>query len=331
MTLPATMSAIVARAPGGADVLELREVPAPKPDTGQVIIKVAAAGVNRPDVLQRQGLYPAPKGASQILGLEAAGVIAAVGDGVRRYRIGDKVCALLSGGGYAQYCAANEGAVLPIPAGLNAVEAASLPETFFTVAHNLFGRGNLKPGESFLVHGGTSGIGVAAIQIAKAFGARVFTTAGSDEKCAFCLSFGAERAINYHREDFVDVLREATDGRGVDLILDMVGGDYIDRNIRICAEDGRIIQIAFLRGSKAPVDFMRLMLKRITLTGSTLRARPDGVKAGIARGLEAHVWPLIAAGTIRPVIDSTFPLAEAGAAHAHMESNRHVGKIVLTV
>lgn len=331
MTFPDSMSAIFAREPGGPEVLHLDQVSPPLPGAGEVIIKVAAAGVNRPDVFQRQGLYPAPKGASPILGLEAAGVIAAVGDGVKRFRVGDKVCALLSGGGYAEYCAADEGSVLPIPQGLTDIEAASLPETFFTVAHNVFDRGELKAGESFLVHGGASGIGVTAIQLAKAFGARVFTTAGSDEKCAFCLSLGAEKAINYNREDFVEVLREATGGLGVDLILDMVGGEYIDRNIRICAEDGRIVQIAFLRGAKAQVDFMRLMLKRITLTGSTLRARPPAIKAEIAQYLEAQVWPLLASGAIKPIVDSTFPLAEAATAHVRMESNDHIGKIVLTV
>ncbi|MBC8049494.1 MAG: NAD(P)H-quinone oxidoreductase [Chitinophagales bacterium] len=325
------MTAIVAAEPGGPETLVLGDAPTPTPAMSEVIIKVVAAGVNRPDILQRQGLYPAPKGASPILGLEAAGVVVAVGDGVKRYRVGDQVCALLSGGGYAEYCAADEGSVLPIPHGLTAIEAASLPETFFTVAHNVFDRGGLKGGQSFLVHGGASGIGVTAIQLAKAFGARVFTTAGSDEKCAFCMSLGAEKAINYNREEFAEVLRDATNGIGVNVILDMVGGDYIDRNIRVCAEDGRIVQIAFLRGSKANVDFMRLMLKRITLTGSTLRARPASIKADIAKYLDANVWPLLASGAVKPVIDSTFPLADAAAAHARMESNDHIGKIVLTI
>ncbi len=331
MTIPHSMSAIIARTPGGAEVLELQDVAVPAPAYRQVIIKVAAAGVNRPDVLQRQGLYPAPKDASPILGLEAAGVIVAVGDGVKRFKAGDEVCALLNGGGYAQYCAADEGAVLPLPAGLTHIEAASLPETCFTVAHNVFERGGLKAGETLLVHGGASGIGVTAIQLAKLLGARVFTTVGSDEKKAFCASIGANRAINYNTEDFVEVVRGETGGKGVDVILDMVGGDYIDRNLRACAEDGRIVQIAFLRGPKAEVDFTRLMLKRITLTGSTLRARPAEVKTHIARWVEANVWPLLASGAMKPVIDSTFPLNAAGDAHRCMESNKHIGKIVLTV
>ncbi|MDX2264676.1 MAG: NAD(P)H-quinone oxidoreductase [Hyphomicrobiales bacterium] len=325
------MKAIVTSGAGGPDVMSLGQAPRPAPGRGQILIQTAAAGVNRPDVLQRQGLYPPPPGAPEILGLEAAGVVAALGEGVERYRLGDRVCALLSGGGYAEYCVADEGSTLPIPKGLSMAEAASLPETFFTVAHNVFGRGALKAGETFLVHGGASGIGVAAIQTAKAFGARVLATAGSPEKCAMCLKLGAERAINHRTEDFVEAAKAATDGRGVDLILDMVGGDYIERNIRACAEDARIVQIAFLQGSRASVDFMRVMLKRITITGSTLRARPAQVKAGIAQGLEAMVWPLIEAGQVRAVIDSTFPLAEAAAAHARMESNAHMGKIILTI
>lgn len=317
--------------PGGPETLTLGEATRPGPSAGEVLIDVRAAGVNRPDVLQRRGLYPAPPGASPILGLEVAGVVAAVGEGVTRWRAGDEVCALVNGGGYAEYCVAHEGSTLPIPSPLSMVEAASLPETFFTVAHNVFERGGLKAGETLLVHGGASGIGVTAIQLGKAMDARVLTTVGSEDKRAFCESLGADKAINYNDDDFAEVVRADTGGRGVDVILDMVGGDYIDRNIRCCAEDGRIVQIAFLRGSKAEVDFMRLMLKRITLTGSTLRARPDAVKAGIARWVEAHAWPLLASGAVKPVIDSTFPLAEAAAAHSRMESNQHIGKIVLTV
>ncbi len=331
MTVPSSMIAVFVKTPGGPEALDIRETAVPQPGRGQILIKVAAAGVNRPDIVQRQGLYPPPKGASEILGLEVAGVVAAAGEGAKRYQPGDKVCALVTGGGYAAYCVADEGSALPIPSRLDFVQAASLPETFFTVAHNVFGRAELKAGEIFLVHGGTSGIGVTAIQLAKAFGARVFATAGSDEKCSFCEALGAEKAINYKKEDFVEAVRKATDGHGADVILDMVGGDYIERNIRLAAEDGRIVQIAFQHGSKATVDFMRLMLKRLTLTGSTLRARPASVKAGIARALETQVWPLLANGTVKPIIDKTFPLAEAAAAHAYMESNSHKGKIILTL
>jgi NADPH2:quinone reductase len=331
MDLPLTMKAVIAKAPGGPEVLETAVVPMPQLGPGQILVRVEAAGVNRPDVLQRQGLYPPPKGAPDILGLEIAGRVVAACEGVRRFQPGDAVCALVSGGGYAEYCLADASAALPVPAGMSMVEAASIPETFFTVAHNVFDRGRLRSGEIFLVHGGASGIGVAAIQLAAASGARVFATAGSDEKCRFCEALGAERAINYTSEDFADVLRQATAGHGADVILDMVGGDYLDRNIRAAAEDGRIVQIAFQRGSKVTADFMRLMLKRLTLTGSTLRIRPAPVKASIARRLEAVVWPWLAAGRVKAIVDRTFPLAEAAAAHTYMESNRHMGKIVLTV
>ncbi len=323
------MQAIAVIAPGGADMLQLRVHPEPTPGPGQVLIRVAAAGVNRPDILQRQGLYPPPPGASAIPGLEVAGTVVACADGVEGIGPGDAVCALVTGGGYAPLCVADASACLPVPERLDMVQAAALPEALFTVWHNVFQRGTLKSGETFLVHGGTSGIGTTAIQLARAFGARVFATAGSPEKCALCISLGAERAIDHTREDFVEAVREATAGRGADVILDMVGGDYIDRNIRAAAEEARIVQIAFLRGSRASADFMRLMLKRITLTGSTLRARPAAVKAEIARELRRRVWPLIETGEFAPVIDSTFPLAEARLAHERMESNRHMGKIVL--
>lgn len=331
MTVPQTMTAITIIRPGGPDVLQPAARSVPQPEEGEVLVRVHAAGVNRPDILQREGLYPPPKGASDIPGLELAGEVVACGPGTARFVPGDMICALVSGGGYAPYCAVPEATALPVPPGLDPVQAASLPETFFTVWHNVFERSALKAGEVFLVHGGTSGIGVAAIQIARAFGARVFATARTDEKCAACRRLGAERAINYSKEDFVKVIRDATDGHGADVILDMVGGDYIDRNIKAAAEDGRINQIAFLRGSKAEADFMRLMLKRITLTGSTLRARPLAVKAAIARALEEKVWPFVASGAIKPVIDSTFPLEQASQAHRRMETTAHIGKIVLTI
>lgn len=326
---PEQMTAIAISQPGGPEQLQPQRVTAPAPQADEVLIKVAAAGINRPDVMQRQGLYPPPKGASPIPGLEIAGEVVAVGSNVTRYGSGDRVCALVTGGGYAEYCVASEGAALPVPAGMDVIEAAALPETFFTVWANVFERAGLQAGEVFLVHGGTSGIGTTAIQLASAFGARVFTTARGPEKGAICTELGAERAIDYETEDFVDVVKSATAGRGADVILDMVGGDYIPRNIAVAAEDGRIHQIAFLRGSKVEVDFMRLMLKRITLTGSTLRARPASVKARIARALEETVWPLLASGNVRPIIDSRFALADAAEAHKRMESNAHIGKILL--
>ena len=288
-----------------------------------------AAGVNRPDVLQRKGAYPPPPGASPLPGLEVAGEIAALGAGVTGWRDGDAVTALLAGGGYAEYATAPAGQCLPVPKGLSMTEAASLPETFFTVWSNVFDRGHLEAGETFLVHGGSSGIGITAIQLAHAFGATVLATAGSAEKCDACVKLGAARAINYRDEDFVEVAKAATDGRGCDLILDMVGGDYVARNIRACAPDGRIVQIAFLGGAKVTLDLMALMRNRITLTGSTLRPREVAFKAAIARSLHEKVWPLIEAGKVCPVIDSVFPLADAAGAHARMESSAHVGKIVL--
>jgi NADPH2:quinone reductase len=328
--LPAMMTAIAMSSPGGPEVLVPEERPLPRPGPGEVLVRVAAAGVNRPDVLQRQGAYPPPPGAPDIPGLEIAGEVVALGEGVARWRIGDRVCALVPGGGYAQFCAVHESNALPVPAGLSLIEAAGVPETYFTVWSNVFERGGLKEGETLLVHGGSSGIGTTAIQLAKAFGATVITTAGSAEKCAACRALGADVAVNYREEDFVAATKQATGGRGANLILDMVGGDYIEKNHEAAAIDGRIVQIAFLKGSRATVDFRRLMLKRLVHTGSTLRARPVAEKAAIARALEEKVWPLLAAGRCLPVIHVTFPLADAAAAHALMESSAHVGKIVLT-
>lgn len=328
--LPDSMTQIAITEPGNADVLKPETARLPYPGEGQILLRVEAAGINRPDVLQRRGLYPPPKGASAIPGLEIAGTVAIAGRGVSRFQEGDKVCALVNGGGYAQYCLAEAGSSLPVPAGLDMIEAAALPETFFTVWHNVFERGGLQEGEWLLVHGGSSGIGTTAIQMAKAFGAKVLTTAGSHVKCSACERLGADRAINYLEEDFVAIAKEETGKRGVDVILDMVGGDYVERNLRVAAADGRIVQIAFLNGSQVELDLMRLMLKRLTLTGSTLRARSEAVKAGIARALEEKVWPLVESGKIRPVIDSTYPLAQAATAHRRMESNDHIGKIVLT-
>ncbi|MCX5496570.1 NAD(P)H-quinone oxidoreductase [Kaistia dalseonensis] len=329
--IPATMTAIAIDEPGGPDVLKPVERPVPHPFEGEILIAVEAAGVNRPDILQRMGGYPPPKGASDLPGLEVAGHVAAIGRNVMRYKVGDAVMALVAGGGYAEYVAVHETNALPVPEGLSMIEAAAIPETFFTVWSNVFERGGLKAGETLLVHGGTSGIGTVAIQLAKAFGARVITTVGSAEKCAACLSLGADRAINYQKEDFVVETKAATDGHGADVILDMVGGDYIERNYEAAAPDGRIVQIAFLNGSSAEVDFRRLMMKRLTHTGSTLRPRPVAFKAGIARALEEHVWPLLAARRVLPQIDQTFPLRDAAGAHRRMESSAHIGKIVLTV
>lgn len=323
------MTAIAITTPGGPEVLKPVSLARPEPQAGEILVKVAAAGVNRPDVLQRQGGYPPPPGAPATPGLEIAGEVAVVGPGVKRYRVGDKVCALVPGGGYAEYCLAAEDNALPVPAGLTMVEAAGLPETFFTVWTNVFDRAGLKAGETFLVHGGSSGIGTTAIMLGKAFGARVFATAGSAEKCAACVALGATVAIDYRKEDFVKAVKDGTDGKGADVILDMVGGDYIPRNLAAAAMHGRIVSIAFLRGSKAEVDFLPMMLKRLTLTGSTLRPRSVAEKAQIARSLEEKVWPLIAQGKIKPQIFKTFPLADAAQAHALMETSAHVGKIVL--
>ena len=328
MTLPETMRAVEIARPGGPEVLTETTRPVPLPKAGEIVIRVAWAGVNRPDALQRAGLYAPPPTASDLPGLEAAGEVAAVGAGVSGWAVGDAVCALLPGGGYAEYVATPAAHALPIPAGMALREAACLPETFFTVWSNAFVRGALKAGERFLVHGGSSGIGTTAIQLAAARGARVFATAGSDEKCAACMDLGAERAINYREEDFAEILR--AEG-GADLILDMVGGSYIPRNIRALADDGRLVQIAFLESPKAELNFAQVMMRRLTITGSTLRPQSDLAKARIAEGLLAEVWPLLAAGRIAPVMDSEFPLAAAAEAHARMEASNHIGKIVLNV
>lgn len=323
------MTAILIKGKGGPDVLQADTVAVPAPDAGQILIKVAAAGVNRPDVLQRQGAYPAPKGHSEIPGLEVAGEVAAIGEGVIGFKPGDAVMALVNGGGYAEYCLAEAGSCLAVPPNLTLTEAAAIPETAFTVWHNVFERGGLKSGEWFLVHGGTSGIGVMAIQLAKARGAHVIATAGSPEKCQAAIRLGADRAVDYKTEDFVDVVKTLTDGRGVDVILDMVGGDYIERNIKCAADDARIVNIGYQKGSKVTIDLMRVMLKRLTLTGSTLRIRSSGVKAGIASAVGANVLPLFADSTMAVVLDRTFPMSEAAAAHARMETSEHIGKIVL--
>jgi len=322
------MKAIEISAPGGPEVLTLTDRPVPKPMADQVVIKVAFAGVNRPDALQRAGLYNPPKGASDLPGLEAAGEVVACGDGVTTLKPGDAVCALLPGGGYAEYVATPAAHCLPVPASLSLKEAACLPETFFTVWSNVFMRGRLTAGERFLVHGGSSGIGTTAIQLAHIFGARVFATAGSAEKCKACEDLGAEAAFNYREDDFVEKMQALG---GADLILDMVGGPYIQRNIKALADDGRLVQIAFLQGPKAELNLVQMMTRRLTITGSTLRPQSDLAKARIAEALRAHVWPLLNAGRIKPVMDQTFALAEASAAHARMESSAHIGKIVLEV
>ena len=329
--LPAGMTAIAISEPGGPLVLKPQTRNLPAPDQGEILIRVRAAGVNRPDVMQRKGLYPAPPGASDLPGLEVAGEVAALGEGVHRWHVGDLVTALTPGGGYAQYCKVHETNALPVPHGFTLTEAAALPETFFTVWHNVFQRGGLRKGEWLLVHGGSSGIGTAAIQLATAFGASVVVTAGSAEKCRACLDLGAARAVNYREEDFVAAVREATGGHGADVILDMVGGDYVTRNYRAAAEDGRIVQIAFQQGARAEADFTQLMVKRLTHTGSTLRPRPVSFKAQVAAELEEKVWPLLAERRVAPVMDMIFPLAEAWRAHERMEVGEHVGKIVLDV
>ncbi len=322
------MRAVEITKPGGPEVLAITQRPVPQPRAGEVVIRIAYAGVNRPDALQRAGLYDPPKGASDLPGLEASGVVHAVGAGVSDLSVGDAVCALLPGGGYAEYVATPAAHCLPVPEGLSMDQAACLPETFFTVWSTVFMRGGLQAGERFLVHGGSSGIGTTAIQLARAFGARVFTTAGSDEKCAACVALGAEQAINYHDVDFVEVLR--SEG-GADVILDMVGGSYIPRNIKALADDGRLVQIAFLQGPKVEMNFVHLMVRRLTVTGATLRPQSDLAKARIADQLHAQVWPLLASGAIAPVMDSEFALEDAAKAHAHMESSTHIGKIVLKV
>ncbi|PRY24498.1 putative PIG3 family NAD(P)H quinone oxidoreductase [Aliiruegeria haliotis] len=328
MSLPSTMRAIEIRQPGGPEVLALCERPVPTPGAGEILIRVAYAGVNRPDALQRAGLYNPPPGASDLPGLEASGTVAAVGAGVSQWSVGDAVCALLPGGGYAEYGVTPAAHALPVPTNIGLREAACLPETYFTVWTNVFERGGLKAGEIFLVHGGSSGIGTTAIQLARHFGARVFATAGSADKCAACMDLGAERAINYREEDFVEILR--AEG-GANLVLDMVGGTYIPQNIKAMADDARLVFIAFLQGSKVELNFAQVMMRRLTITGSTLRPQSDLAKARIAEALMEKVWPLLGAGAVAPVMDSEFPIEEAAAAHTRMEGSGHIGKIVLKV
>jgi putative PIG3 family NAD(P)H quinone oxidoreductase len=325
------MLAIEIVRPGEPDVLVPVERPRPSPAAGEVLIKVAAAGVNRPDVFQRRGRYPPPPGASDIPGLEVSGVVEAIGADVRDCRVGDAICALVAGGGYAEYCTAPVPQCLPAPRGLDLVSAGAIPETFFTVWTNVFERGRLQAGESLLVHGGSSGIGTTAIQLARARGSRVYATAGSPEKCAACERLGAERAIDYRREDFLAVVRERTGGRGVDVVLDMVGGDYFARNIDALALEGRLVEIATLHGVKADLNIQTIMQRRLTITGSTLRARPVAEKGAIARAVHQHVWPLLESGVVKPIIHATFPLRAAAEAHRLMESSAHIGKLVLVV
>jgi NADPH:quinone reductase len=331
MKIPKEMDAITVAKPGKPSAMKLAKRPVPQPGQGEVLIKVAAAGVNRPDVMQRQGKYPPPPGASDILGLEVAGTIVALGPGAQGVRVGDHVCALLSGGGYAEYAVAAAWLCLPVPHHFSLVEAAAVPETFFTVWDNVFTRGRLKRDETLLVHGGSSGIGTTAIQLAHAFQARVLATAGSTQKCEACMSLGADLAIDYKTEDFVAVVKEATQGRGVDVILDMVGGDYFPRNIEALAVEGRLVQIATQAGAKSEINLVPLMQKRITVTGSTLRPRTVAQKAVIAGALRAHVWPLLDSGKIRPLIHAMIPLAHAAEAHTALESGAHIGKIVLAI
>ena len=328
-SLPSEMTYIDLPSFGGPEVLVPARGPLPQPAAGEVLIKVAAAGVNRPDVMQREGNYNPPPGASPVPGLEIAGEVVALGDGVSDLKLGDKVCALVGGGGYAQYCVAPSPQCLPVPKGLSLLEAAALPENYFTVWTNVFERGGLKAGETILIHGGSSGIGTTAIQLAREFGARIFTTVGNSEKAQACLDLGAERAINYREEDYLSVVKELTDGKGVDLILDMVGGDYIPRDIEALAIEGRLVQIAFQKPSKMEFDFLPMMLKRLTLTGSTLRPRSVEQKAAIAQALHKHVWPLLEAGKVKPLIYETFPLEKTCDAHALMDSSKHIGKIML--
>ena len=325
------MRAVQIERPGGPEVLRPAERPRPDPKPHEILVQVAAAGVNRPDVLQRMGLYAVPPDASDLPGLEIAGEVAACGGAVTRWKVGDQVRALTHGGGYAEYCVTPEVQALPVPKGLSMVEAASLPETFFTVWSNVFDRGRLAPGETLLVQGGTSGIGVTAIQMAKATGNRVFATAGSDEKCAACVKLGAAQAFNYKTQDFGAEVMAATGGKGVNVILDMVGGDYVPRELKCLADEGRLVFIAFLRGPKTELDVNEVMRRRLTITGSTLRPRPVEFKGAIAARLRERVWPLIEAGKIKPVIYRTFPLEEASEAHTLMESSQHIGKIVLTL
>lgn len=329
--MSATTRAVIASRPGGPEVLQIVERLRPVPGEGEMLVRVSAAGINRPDVMQRQGNYPPPPGASDILGLELAGVVESLGSGVRRFKPGNRVMALVHSGAYAEWAVVQEASALPVPDGMSLVEAGAFPETYFTVWSNVFERAGLKPGETLLIHGGTSGIGTTALMLAKAIGAKVIVTAGSPEKCEACLKLGADGAIDYRRQDFVAVSKELTGGRGPDVILDMVGGDYIARNLEAVAVDGRIAQIAFQKGSKAEVDFLPLLMKRITLTGSTLRARPLAMKAKLAASLEEHVLPVLARGEARPLIDSTYPFEQVADAHARMDSGSHIGKIVLVM
>ena len=329
MTAPATMTAIAISRPGGPEVLVAEQRPVPQPGPGEILVKVAAAGVNRPDISQREGRYPPPPGASDLPGLEIAGEVVALGDGVTAWKLGDQVCALSHGGGYAQYCAVHESHALPVPKGLSLAEAAALPETFFTVWVNVFDMAGLKAGEWLLIHGGSSGIGTTAIMLAKAFGAKVIVTAGSDEKCNACLKLGADAAINYKTTDFAPAVKEITGGHGADVILDMVGGPYVERNHQCAAMDGRVTQIAMMQGSKVDLRFMSQ--RRIRHMGSTLRPRTVPQKAAIASALREKVWPLIEAGQIRPVMDSTFALADVAKAHERLETSQHIGKVVLTL
>jgi NADPH2:quinone reductase len=329
--LPTTMNFIDHGKGGGPEVMALAQTSIPVPAADEVLIRVMVTGVNRPDVAQREGSYPPPPGASPILGLECAGEVVAIGPAVTRYRVGDRVCALTNGGAYAEYCAAPEAQTLPWPKGYDSLQAAALPETYFTVWANLFGHGRLAAGETVLIHGGTSGIGVTAIQLAKAFGARVITTAGSAAKCAACLELGADAAIDYRTQDFAEEVKRLTDGKGVDVILDMVGADYFARNLKSLARDGRLVIIAFLGGFKTEADLRPIMVKRLTVTGSTMRPRTTAEKGDIAAALAAKVWPLLEAGKAGPRIFQTFPLAEAAAAHRLMESSAHIGKIMLKV
>lgn len=331
MSLPETMTAIEIPEPGGPEALIVGERPVPTPGDGEVLVKVAAAGVNFPDVMQRRGSYPPPPGAPDIPGLEIAGEIVATGLGVAEFSVGDEVCALVAGGGYAEYCAAPAPQCLPVPAGFDMVTAAAIPETFFTVWANLFDRGHLKAGETVLIHGGSGGIGTTAIQVAHAMGARVLTTARNAEKCKVCEELGAARAINYRDEDFVQVVAELTDGKGVELIIDIVGGDYVARNLKALAVEGRLVQVAVQDGAIAEVPMFLIMVKRLVVTGSTLRPRSVADKGRIATALKENVWPLFEAGKLRPVMHTTFPLAQAADAHRLMESSEHIGKIVLTV
>jgi NADPH:quinone reductase len=331
MSVPLEMNVVEIAAPGGPEQLKPAVRPVPRPEDEEVLVRVAAAGVNRPDVMQRQGRYPPPPGASDLPGLEIAGEIAALGAKVSGWSIGDKVTALLPGGGYAEYAVAAAPLCLPVPNGISLVEAAAIPETFFTVWTNLFDRGRCKAGETVLIHGGTSGIGTTAIQLAAAWGAQVFATAGSDDKARACERFGAIRGINYRTEDFVEVMRTETGGKGVDVILDMVAGAYVARNLEIAALEGRIVVISLLGGSRAEINMSMILTKRLTLTGSTLRTRTVGQKAAVADAVRKNVWPLLAAGRVRPIIHATFPLAEASEAHRLMETSSHIGKIVLTV